>query len=110
MATRCTDCGGGTPWSYWLRCYECAMRRLRVMMSPFPITPGKIVRRFAIGSRAMTPDGAGKVARVQNADSRSAYVVDLDKGGRYYGTALTEDLVHAIACDLDEDCTCGAST
>lgn len=90
-AKGCTDCGGGVPWAYWKRCEACALRRLRAVMSPFPIAPAKIVRRWMIGARAMTPEGPGKVARVQNADSRSCYVVDLDKGGRYYGTTLSEE-------------------
>lgn len=83
----CTDCKGGTPAPLWKRCEDCAMNRLRTMMGGAP-APTVITRRYRIGDRVLvTPLGSevsypGKVVRCPQGRD---YVVELDKGGRFYG-------------------------
>lgn len=99
MPARCTDCKGGLPGPWWLRCVRCSLRRLRDLMSPVKLEHGAVVRRFVLEDRVLvTPRedrreefGAGPlpgtVVRIGNAMTKGEkfdLVVELDDGRRYY--------------------------
>ncbi len=70
----------------WLRCVECAMKRLRILLSDGRVTVGKTAHRFGRGDRVRVRtegiDACGVVVRSRN----ESYTVELDRGGRCYAT------------------------
>lgn len=86
----CSDCTGPT-LPFWTRCFECAMRVARRIMSPIPIAVAPVRRKFKKDDPVwVTPKSsdrsddsvrlAGNVVRRQG----TSYVVELLDGPRYY--------------------------
>lgn len=69
-----------------MRCVECAMKRLRVIMSGGAVTVSATKARFGRGDHVHVKtegiDGTGVVVRERN----ESYTIALDTGGRCYAT------------------------
>lgn len=90
---RCTDCGGNTPAPYWKRCVACAHRRLRILMSPIPIDPPKVIRRrFARGDRVIWNEKPYTVLRFDV--MRREHVIVTDSEGERFAAPVVEITHH----------------